>query len=151
LCFGPSGVGKSHAAAAIRYALIERGKRVLFVRTTDMVQRLQAARRDLVLPAVLAKLDKFDAVVLDDLGYARKDQAETAVLFELIAERYERRSLVITRNQPFGTWETIFRDKAMTSPRSTASGGGCAGYWAPPWTKAARQPPLPTAVAALEG
>jgi DNA replication protein DnaC len=114
LCFGPSGVGKSHAAAAIGYALIERGKRVLFVRTTDMVQRLQAARRDLVLPAVLAKLDKFDAVVLDDLGYARKDQAETAVLFELISERYERRSLVITCNQPFGTWETIFLDKAMT-------------------------------------
>jgi DNA replication protein DnaC len=114
LCFGPSGVGKSHAAAAIGYALIERGKRVLFVRTTDMVQRLQAARRDLVLPAVLAKIDKFDAVVLDDLGYARKDQAETAVLFELIAERYERRSLLITCNQPFGTWETIFPDKAMT-------------------------------------
>jgi DNA replication protein DnaC len=95
LCFGPSGVGKSHAAAAIGYALIEHGKRVLFVRTTDMVQRLQAARRDLVLPAALAKLDKFDAVVLDDLGYARKDQAETAVLFELIAERYERRARTV--------------------------------------------------------
>jgi DNA replication protein DnaC len=79
-----------------------------------LVQRLQAARRDLVLPAVLAKIDKFDAVVLDDLGYARKDQAETAVLFELIAERYERRSLLITCNQPFGAWETIFPDKAMT-------------------------------------
>jgi DNA replication protein DnaC len=92
----PEWVGKSHAAAAIGYALIERGKGVLFVRTTDMVQRLQAARRDLVLPAVLAKLDKFDAVVLDDLGYARKDQAETAMLFELIAERYDRRSLVIS-------------------------------------------------------
>jgi DNA replication protein DnaC len=114
LCFGPSGVGKSHAAAAIGYALIERGKRVLFTRSTDMVQRLQTARRDLALPAFLTKLDRFDAIVLDDLGYARKDQAETAMLFELIAERYERRSLIITCNQPFGEWDRIFPDKAMT-------------------------------------
>ena len=114
LCFGPSGTGKSHAAAAIGYALVERGKRVLFTRATDLVQRLQAARRDLALPALLAKLDKFDAVVLDDLGYARKDQVETAVLFELIAERYERNSLILTCNQPFGEWDRIFPDKAMT-------------------------------------
>ena len=114
LCFGPSGIGKSHLAAAIGTALIERGKRVLFVRTTDLVQKLQAARRDLVLPAVLAKLDSFDAVVLDDLGYVRKDQAETTVLFELIAERYERRSLITTCNQPFSAWDEIFPDPAMT-------------------------------------
>lgn len=114
LCFGPSGVGKSHAAAAIGYALIERGRRVLFTRTTDMVQRLLAAKRDLALPAMLAKLDRFDAIVLDDLGYARKDQTETAVLFELIAERYERRSLIVTCNQPFGEWDKIFPDPAMT-------------------------------------
>jgi len=114
LCFGPSGVGKTHAAAAIGYALIERGRRICFCRTTDMVQRLLAARRDLCLPALLAKLDRFDAIVLDDLGYARKDQAETAVLFELIAERYERRSLIVTCNQPFGEWDKIFPDPAMT-------------------------------------
>ncbi len=114
LCFGPSGVGKTHAAAAIGYALIERGRRVFFSRTTDIVQRLQAARRDLSLPSLLAKLDRFDALVLDDLGYARKDQAETAVLFELIAERYERRSLIVTCNQPFGEWDKIFPDPAMT-------------------------------------
>ena len=114
LCFGPSGTGKSHAAAAIGYALIEHGRRVLFTRTTDMVQRLQAARRDLSLPALIAKLDRLDCLVLDDLGYARKDQAETAVLFELIAERYERRSLIVTCNQPFSAWEQIFPDPAMT-------------------------------------
>jgi DNA replication protein DnaC len=87
---------------------------VLFSRTTDMVQRLQAARRDLALPALIAKLDRLDCLVLDDLGYARKDQAETAVLFELIAERYERRSLIVTCNQPFSAWEQIFPDPAMT-------------------------------------
>ena len=105
---------QSHAAAAIGYALIEHGRRVLFTRTTDMVQRLQAARRDLSLPALIAKLDRLDCLVLDDLGYARKDQAETAVLFELIAERYERRSLIVTCNQPFSAWEQIFPDPAMT-------------------------------------
>ena len=104
LLFGPSGVGKTHIAAAIGATLIENGKRVLFCRTTDLVQKLQAARRDLALPAALAKLDRFDALVLDDLGYVRKDQAETTILFELIAERYERKSLIATCNQPFSEW-----------------------------------------------
>jgi DNA replication protein DnaC len=89
-------------------------RRVLFTRTTDLVQKLQAARRDLTLPALLAKLDRFDCLVLDDLGYVRKDQAETTVLFELIAERYERKSLITTCNQPFSAWNEIFPDPAMT-------------------------------------
>jgi len=70
--------------------------------------KLQAARRDLALPGTLAQLDRFDVLVLDDLGYVRKDQAETNVLFELIAERYERRSLITTCNQPFSEWNQIF-------------------------------------------
>jgi DNA replication protein DnaC len=78
------------------------------------VQKLQAARRDLTLPATLAKLDRFDCLVLDDLGYVRKDQAETTVLFELIAERYERKSLITTCNQPFSAWNEIFPDPAIT-------------------------------------
>jgi DNA replication protein DnaC len=117
LCFGPSGSGKTHAAAAIGDALVEQGRRVLFTRTTDLVQRLQAARRDLALPSLLAKLDKYDCLILDDLGYARKDQAETTVLFELIAERYERRSLVVTCNQPFSEWDRIFPDAAHDGGR----------------------------------
>jgi len=114
LAFGPSGTGKSHVAAAIGSALIDHGYRVLFTRATDMVQRLQAARRDLVLTATLDKLDKFDLIILDDLSYVRKDQAETSVLFELISHRYERRSLMITANQPFSSWDHVFPDPAMT-------------------------------------
>ena len=114
LLFGPPGTGKSHLISGIGHALIDRGWRALFTRTGDLVQRLQAARRDLRLPAELAKLDRFDLLVLDDISYVRRDQAETSVLFELIAERYERKSLAITANQPFSAWDSIFPDAAMT-------------------------------------
>jgi DNA replication protein DnaC len=87
---------------------------VLFTRTTDLVQRLQIARRELALEAAIAKLDKFHLLILDDVAYVTKDQAETSVLFELISARYERRSLLITADQPFGEWGKIFPDQAMT-------------------------------------
>src|SRR6202050_958419 len=114
LCFGPPGGGKSHLAAALGLALVEKGWRVLFTRTTDLVQKLQIARRDLALEAAIAKLDKYHLLILDDLAYVTKDQAETSVLFELISARYERRSMLITANQPFGEWGKIFPDQAMT-------------------------------------
>jgi DNA replication protein DnaC len=114
LVFGPPGVGKSHLGAAIGHALVDNGYRVLFSRTGDLVQRLQVARRELALPATLAKLDKFDLLILDDLSYVRKDQAETSVLFELIAERYERRSLLITANQPFSAWHDVFPEPKVS-------------------------------------
>ena len=114
ILFGPPGTGKSHLAAALSFALVENGWRVLFARTTDLVQRLQIARRELALEAAIAKLDKYHLLILDDLAYVTKDQAETSVLFELISARYERRSLLITANQPFGEWGKIFPDQAMT-------------------------------------
>ena len=114
ILFGPPGGGKSHLAAAIGLALIENGWRVLFSRTSDLVQRLQVARRELTLEAAIAKLDKYHLLILDDLAYVAKDQAETSVLFELISARYERRSILITANQPFGEWNRIFPDPAMT-------------------------------------
>ena len=114
LAFGPPGTGKSHLAAALGLALVENGWRVLFQRTGDLVQRLQVARRELALEAAIARLDRYDLLILDDIAYVSKDQAETSVLFELIAARYERRSMLITANQPFGEWGRIFPDQAMT-------------------------------------
>ncbi len=112
ILFGPPGGGKSHLAAAIGLALIENGRRVLFTRTSDLVQKLQVARRELALEA--ARLDKYHLLILDDLAYVTKDQVETSVLFELISARYEQRSTLITANQPFGEWNRIFPDPAMT-------------------------------------
>ena len=114
LLFGPPGGGKSHLSAALGLALVENGRRVLFAQTTDLVQRLQVARRELALESAIAKLDRYDLLILDDIAYVTKDQAETSVLFELIAARYERRSMLITANQPFGEWGKIFPDQAMT-------------------------------------
>ena len=114
LLLGPPGGGKSHLSSAIGLGLLEKGWRVLFARTSDLVQRLQIARRELALEAAINRLDRFDLLILDDLAYVTKDQAETSVLFELISARYERRSLLITANQPFGEWNKIFPDPAMT-------------------------------------
>jgi DNA replication protein DnaC len=114
LIFGPPGGGKTHLAAALGLTLVENGYRVLFTRTTDLVQRLQLARRDLSLESAIDKLDKYHLLILDDLAYVTKDQAETSVLFELISARYERRSVLITANQPFGEWGKIFPGEAMT-------------------------------------
>ena len=114
LAFGPPGSGKSHLLNGIGHALIDAGKRVLFIRCSDLVQRLQVARRDLRLANEIARLDRFDLLILDDISYVRKDQAETSVLFELIAERYERKSIAITANTPFSKWSDVFVDAAMT-------------------------------------
>lgn len=114
ILFGPPGGGKTHLAAAIGLALVENGWRVLFTRTSDLVQRLQVARRELALESALAKLDKYHLLVLDDFAYISRDQAETSALFELISARYERRSLLITANQPFGEWNSVFQNPAMT-------------------------------------
>lgn len=113
LIFGPSGAGKTHLANAIGIELLERGHRVLFSRTTTLVQKLQAAKQSLSLPAALKKLDKYECLILDDFGYVHRDNHETSVLFELISERYERKSIVITCNQAFDEWDKIFEDKVM--------------------------------------
>lgn len=115
LCFGLPGVGKSHVAAGIGHELVRRGRSVFFAPTYEVVQHLLAAKRDLALPRALRKLDLFDLVVLDDLGYVQQSPEEAEVLFTLVSERYERRSLLITSNLVFSEWERIFRNAMATA------------------------------------
>jgi len=115
LLFGKPGVGKSHLACALGHALIEQGVSVLFTPTYQLVQHLLAARRDLALPRALRALDAHDVVILDDLGYVQQTPDEAEVLFTLMAERYERRSLILTSNLVFSEWERIFKNPMTTA------------------------------------
>ncbi len=114
LLFGASGIGKTHLASSIGQGLIEAGIRVKFSSATHMVQELQQAKQNLCLADALIKLDKFSVLILDDLGYVKKTTQETSVLFELIAHRYERATLIITSNQAFKDWDHLFDDSVMT-------------------------------------
>ena len=114
LIFGPSGVGKTHLASAIGHGLIQLGIRTLFTSTMALVQQLQQAHKNYQLPEALNKLDRYQLLILDDIGYVKKDVSETSALFELIAKRYETGSVIITANQPFSEWHSIFPDNMMT-------------------------------------
>lgn len=115
LIFGLPGRGKTHVACAIGHELIRRGRRVLFVPTYALVQRLLNAKRELLLEKELAYLDRFDAVILDDIGYVQQDRDEMEVLFTFLAQRYERKSVIITSNLVFSEWDRIFKDPMTTA------------------------------------
>jgi DNA replication protein DnaC len=115
LAFGLPGVGKSHALCAVAHALIEAGHSVLFTPAYAVVQELLSAKRDLDLPRTLRKLDLFEVILLDDLGYVQQSPEEAEVLFTLLAERYERRSVMVTSNLVFSQWDRIFRDQMATA------------------------------------
>ncbi len=115
LAFGLPGVGKSHAACAIGHALVEVGHPVLFTPTFQLVQELLVAKRELELPRALRRLDVFDLVVLDDIGYVQQTPDEIEVLFTFLAERYERRSVLITSNLVFSEWDRIFKNPMTTA------------------------------------
>lgn len=114
LAFGNPGTGKTHLMCGIAQELIRNGRSVFFTHAYALVQHLVAAKRDLRLPQEIKRLDRFDAVLIDDLGYVQQDRAEMDVLFTLFAERYERKSVMITSNLVFSKWDQIFRD-AMTT------------------------------------
>lgn len=114
LLIGPSGVGKSHLAAALALSLIEQGVRVRWMSATALVQHLQQAKKSLELMSAMIRLDKYRVLVIDDIGYVRKSDSETQVLFEFIAHRYESGSLIVTSNQPFSQWDQVFPDALMT-------------------------------------
>jgi DNA replication protein DnaC len=114
LLFGASGVGKTHLASSVGYRLIEAGIRVKFYSASALVQLLQEAKKQLKLQDALNKLDKYQVLIVDDIGYVKKTEQETSVLFELIAHRYERHSLIITSNQSFEDWDELFTDTTMT-------------------------------------
>jgi DNA replication protein DnaC len=114
LVFGPPGSGKTHGLCAVAQELVRSGRRFLFTSTALLVQELLAAKRDLTLKALLQRLSRWEALILDDLGYVQQSREEMEVLFTLLAERYERGSVCLTSNLPFSKWEQIFKD-AMTA------------------------------------
>jgi DNA replication protein DnaC len=110
LAFGNPGSGKTHLLCAIGHQLIEQGRRVLFVSCSQLVQDLLIAKRDLEMSKLLKKLSRYDAIIVDDIGYVQQSRQEMEVLFTFLADRYERGSLMITSNLPFSKWEQIFKD-----------------------------------------
>ena len=115
LIFGLPGRGKTHFAAAVGYELTQQGKSVYFTPTYRLVDRLLRARRELMLELELRRLDRFEVLILDDIGYVQQSRDEMEVLFTLLAERYERRSVVITSNLVFSQWNQIFKDPLTTA------------------------------------
>ncbi len=115
LAFGNPGTGKTHLLCGIAQALIRQGRRIYFTKCALIVQKLLSAKRDLKLAQELKKMNKFDAIVIDDIGYVQHDREEMEVLFTLLAERYERGSVMITSNLPFSKWEKIFKDPMTTA------------------------------------
>jgi DNA replication protein DnaC len=114
IAVGKPGTGKSHVAAALGHVLISQGQPVYWSSTAALVQRLLAAKRDLRLPRELARLDRYTCVILDDIGYVQHDRDEMEVMFTFLAERYERRSVIVTTNLVFSEWNRIFKDPMTT-------------------------------------
>jgi len=115
LAFGLPGRGKTHLVCAIGHELIRNGHAVLFTPTYRLVQRLLVAKRELTLERELQRLDAYDAVILDDIGYVQQDRDEMEVLFTFLSQRYERRSVIITSNIVFSKWDRIFKDPMITA------------------------------------
>jgi len=115
LAFGNPGSGKTHLLCALGQELIQQGRRILFTPCNLLVQELLIAKRDLKLARVLKKFSKYHALIIDDIGYVQQSREEMEVLFTVLADRYERGSVMLTSNLPFSKWEQIFKDPMTTA------------------------------------
>ena len=115
LAFGKPGSGKTHLLCAICQELVRQGRPVRYTTCSLLVQELLAAKRDLVLPQAIKRLGRYEALLIDDIGYVQQDRDEIEVLFTLLAERYERGTVLITSNLPFSQWDAIFKDPMTTA------------------------------------
>ena len=115
LAFGNPGSGKTHLLCAIGYELVQQGRRILFKSCNLVVQEMLIAKRDLKLPRLLKQLARYNALIVDDIGYVQQNREEMEVLFTLLADRYERGSVMLTSNLPFSQWEKIFKDPMTTA------------------------------------
>ena len=115
LAFGNPGSGKTHLLCALGHELVHQGRRVLFTPCSLLVQDLLIAKRDLKLARALKRLGRFDAILVDDIGYVQQSREEMEVLFSLLADRYERGTVMLTSNLPFSKWEAIFKDPMTTA------------------------------------
>lgn len=115
LAFGNPGSGKTHLLCAIAHELIINGRRLFFTSCNQLVQDLLIAKRDLTMAKTLKKLSRFDAVIIDDIGYVQQNREEMEVLFTFLADRYETGSVMVTSNLPFSKWDQIFKDPMTTA------------------------------------
>lgn len=115
LLFGSPGAGKSHLLSALGHEMINRGRRIKYTSCAMLVQDLLAAKRDLCLSREIKKLARYDGLIIDEMGYVQQSREEMEVLFTLLAERYERGSVLLTSNLPFSKWEGIFKDPMTTA------------------------------------